>query len=223
MSLPIRIVYWVSLISTGTIAGLCSLPIVLTGRLKHTHTLTKIFVQSALAALPVPIAIAAYSGGLSGSWPLLNWPAQYFSALVVSIFIHSCMYMLFVTLGWIPGSKSSSKPQSQDKLAPGFRFMQRLSVEYQAAELYAVSSEDHYVQAHTSQGKELILMRLSDALKELNEIDGLQIHRSWWVSRKGISEMVKENGKHSLILKSGERVPVSRSYTERAREAKIIN
>ncbi len=109
MSLPIRIVYWASLISTGTVAGIFSLPIVLTGRLKHAHILSKIFVQSALAALPVPIVIAAYSGGLSGSWPLLNWPTQYFSALVVSILIHSCMYMLFVTLGWIPDSKSTSK------------------------------------------------------------------------------------------------------------------
>ncbi len=223
MSLPTRIVYWASLISTGTVAGIFSLPIVLTGRLKHAHILSKIFVQSALAALPVPIVIAAYSGGLSGSWPLLNWPTQYFSALVVSILIHSCMYMLFVTLGWIPDSKSTSKSQVQDSHAPGFRFMQRLSIKYQAAELFAVSSEDHYVQAHTSQGKELILMRLSDALKELNEIDGLQIHRSWWVAREGISESVKENGKHCLVLKSGDRVPVSRSFTERARNAKLID
>ena len=98
-------------------------------------------------------------------------------------------------------------------------FLERLPVKYRTAELWAVSSEDHYCRVHTSLGSELILMRLSDAERELASVDGLRVHRSWWVSRSGIADARRDGAKVLLTLRSGEEVPVSRSYQQAVRDA----
>lgn len=102
-------------------------------------------------------------------------------------------------------------------------FLQRLPVKFHTADLWAVSSEDHYCRVHTSLGSELILMRLADVEKELSRVDGMRVHRSWWVSRKGIADTVRDNGKFILKLRSGEDVPVSRSYLEAVKDAGLVH
>ena len=98
-------------------------------------------------------------------------------------------------------------------------FLERLPVKYRTGELWAVSSEDHYCRVHTSLGSELVLLRLSDAERELQSVDGLRVHRSWWVSRSGVKSARRERTKVFLTLKSGEDVPVSRSYQQAVRDA----
>ena len=98
-------------------------------------------------------------------------------------------------------------------------FLKRLPVKYRTADLWAVSSEDHYLRVHTSLGSDLILMRLSDAEKELDSVDGLRVHRSWWVSRVGIKSARRDGGRVFLELRSGEEVPVSRSYQGAVKDA----
>ena len=46
-------------------------------------------------------------------------------------------------------------------------------IELRGAEIFAVEAEDHYLRLHTSRGSDLILMRLSDAVAEL-EAKGLK-------------------------------------------------
>jgi DNA-binding LytR/AlgR family response regulator len=82
-----------------------------------------------------------------------------------------------------------------------------------------VESEDHYLRVHTSAGSELILMRLADAVRELSGIEGLQTHRSWWVAKQGLADVVKGDGKLVLKLKSGAEAPVSRTYLKAVKDA----
>lgn len=98
-------------------------------------------------------------------------------------------------------------------------FLERMPVKFRTAELWAISSEDHYLRVHTNLGSDLILMRLSDAERELESVDGLRVHRSWWVSRSGIKSARREGAKVLLQLKSGEDVPVSRSYQGAVKDA----
>ncbi len=98
-------------------------------------------------------------------------------------------------------------------------FLERLPVKYRTGELWAVSSEDHYCRVYTSLGSELVLLRLSDAERELQSVDGLRVHRSWWVSRSGIKSARREGAKVFLTLQSGEDVPVSRSYQQAVKDA----
>ena len=57
------------------------------------------------------------------------------------------------------------------------RFLERLPAKLRGAEIWAVQSEDHYLRLHTSLGQELILMRLSDAVAELEGVEGVGVNR----------------------------------------------
>lgn len=75
--------------------------------------------------------------------------------------------------------------------------------------IWALQADEHYVLVHGPHGAQQVLGRLKDAIAEVSDKAGIQVHRSWWVSRDGI-ESIDESGKHATItLKSGARVPVS--------------
>ena len=63
------------------------------------------------------------------------------------------------------------------------KFLERIPLKLRGGELYAVEAQDHYLRLHTSRGSDLILMRLADAVAELEGIEGAQVHRSWWVAK----------------------------------------
>ncbi len=103
--------------------------------------------------------------------------------------------------------------------APAPRFLDRLPPKLRGAELYAVEAEDHYLRLHTSRGQDLILMRLSDAVAELEGIEGAQTHRSWWVAKAAVEAARRGDGRATLSLKGGAEAPVSRAYAKALREA----
>jgi len=99
------------------------------------------------------------------------------------------------------------------------RFLERLPPKLRGGELYAVESQDHYLRLHTSKGQDLILLRLSDAVAELEGIEGAQTHRSWWVARDAVEHTRRGDGRATLTLKGGVEAPVSRAYARALREA----
>ena len=92
------------------------------------------------------------------------------------------------------------------------KFLDRLPLKLRGAEVWAVEAEDHYLRLHTSKGQDLILLRLADAIAELEGIEGAQVHRSWWVARDAITDAKRGDGRAVLTLKDGAEVPVSRTY-----------
>ena len=101
-------------------------------------------------------------------------------------------------------------------------FLSRLPLKFRQAELHAVSSEDHYLRVHTSLGEELILMRLADAVRELDGGGGLQVHRSWWVAKAAVRDVKRQGGKVSLVLPSSKEAPVSRTFTAEVKAAGLL-
>ena len=84
-------------------------------------------------------------------------------------------------------------------------------------DLLALEMEDHYVRAHTAQGNVLLLMRMRDAVAELEGVDGRRVHRSWWVARAAVARAEADGRSLRLILRNGLVVPVPR---DRAPELK---
>jgi hypothetical protein len=97
-----------------------------------------------------------------------------------------------------PAAQTSAAPPSVE-----VRFLERLPFRLKGAQIYAVQAEDHYLRVHTSRGSELILMRLSDAIAELDEIEDAQTHRSWWVARGAIADVRRGDGRANLVLPGG--------------------
>ena len=103
--------------------------------------------------------------------------------------------------------------------APAPRFLARLPARLAGADLYAVEAEDHYLRLHTSKGQDLILMRLTDAIEELEGLEGAQTHRSWWVAKAAVADAQRLDGRAVLTLKDGAEVPVSRGFAKTLRSA----
>ncbi|MCA6297708.1 MAG: LytTR family transcriptional regulator DNA-binding domain-containing protein [Phenylobacterium sp.] len=113
-------------------------------------------------------------------------------------------------------------PVTRDRREPGLstapsRFLERLPIRLRGAEIWAVEAEDHYLRVHTSAGQDLILLRMADAVAELEGQEGMQVHRSWWVARAGIADARRGDGRATLTLKDGAEAPVSRTYAAELR------
>jgi tetratricopeptide (TPR) repeat protein len=74
-------------------------------------------------------------------------------------------------------------------------------------EVFCLKAEDHYLRIYTDMGEALVLFRFKQAIACLSSKTGLQTHRSFWVSCCAISK----TRRHSITLKNGLVVPVSRS------------
>lgn len=88
--------------------------------------------------------------------------------------------------------------------------------------LLALEAEDHYLRVHTDRGHALIHRRFSDALGRVAAIDGLRVHRSWWVARGAVERVARDGDRLALHLRGGLVVPVSRTYALAVRDAGLV-
>ncbi len=141
--------------------------------------------------------------------------------LAYSLFMSALMSVLSWAMFRSRQSHDQSHGQPQDKSSTDAppKFLQRLPVRLRGAEIYAVEAQDHYLKLHTSKGSDLILMRLSDAVAELDGLEGAQTHRSWWVAKSALADARRGDGRAVLKLKDGGEAPVSRRYTRALRQA----
>jgi hypothetical protein len=87
------------------------------------------------------------------------------------------------------------------------------------AAVLCLQMEDHYVRVHTLAGSRLVLMTLSQAMAIVENADGLQVHRSWWIARKAVVRTVAHGRNLRLELVNGIVAPVSRSAVAVVRAA----
>lgn len=87
------------------------------------------------------------------------------------------------------------------------------------SEVIALEMEDHYVRVHTALGSELVLMRLRDAMVHVSEIEGRQVHRSWWVALLAVEDVRREGRNVRLVLPGGLEAPVSRAQVSELKDA----
>jgi hypothetical protein len=159
------------------------------------------------------IAAWAYIGLLFG-WPGLGaLPGFIVPAAVITGTVTAIMMLINR-----PGPATHAPtPGASEPVA--VRFLDRVPGNLKGGAIYAVQAEDHYLRIRTSKGSDLILMRLSDAIVELEGIEGAQTHRSWWVAKDGIAEVRRVDGRVALALKDGSEAPVSRPNVKALRES----
>ena len=114
---------------------------------------------------------------------------------------------------------AASTQGSADTAQP--RLHQRLSRSFTGPVL-ALESEDHYVRVHGERQSELLLMRLRDAIAEMDECPGEQTHRSWWVRADSVDQAIAQGRNRELRLVNGLRVPVARDSIARLTQSGFI-
>jgi hypothetical protein len=163
-------------------------------------------VTSPIAALVVGMQVLGGHERLSGSLVLGVLPTVFAISLVMTA-------IAFLV------RRHPTQTHAGTADAPPAKFLARLPAKLAGADLYAVEAEDHYLRLHTSLGQDLILMRLTDAIIELEGIEGAQTHRSWWVARGAVTAVERADSRAVLTLKDGAEAPVSRGYAKALRAA----
>jgi len=135
---------------------------------------------------------------------------QMVQALPVAIIIGIVAFFFFQT--------EQSPLSDREGGDPDARLMLRLPPEKRGELLY-MSMQDHYVEIVTAKGRELVLLRLADAIIEAGSTNGIQVHRSHWVAFSAISSIKRDGGKAAVVMTDGTELPVSRTYAKTLREA----
>lgn len=216
-SLTQRLFYWIPLLVLGGLWGhACG---AFTTRFIDPDARPWAATAALTAVITGPLTIAVWAAtGLFFNQRLLP-VAALVNFVPPVLLITAVLSALNVFLG-------RERPVETHAGAPGAapaRFLDRLPPKLRGARLIAVQAEDHYLRLHTDRGSDLILMRLADALAELEGLEGAQTHRSWWVARDAVVSVARGDGRAALTLTGGpEReltAPVSRRYARALREA----
>ncbi|WP_170545406.1 LytTR family DNA-binding domain-containing protein [Ruegeria arenilitoris] len=84
--------------------------------------------------------------------------------------------------------------------------------------LLMIEAQNQYVSVTTENGTQLIRMTLKSATQSLDPDAGLLIHRSRWLSKKQIDELVYKNGNPYVVTPSGNAYSISRKMVSKVKE-----
>ncbi len=207
-----RFAYWLALILGGVgVAQLNRLWLTRTPWIRETLLRAAIAIATA-TAVPMTFVVAVSSAAIQGvAFHLVR--VWYVVPDVAAVTLCTTVLVVLVDRA---GPRQTHEAAAG---APPPKFLARLTPKLAGATLFAVEADDHYLRLHTSRGEDMILMRLSDAIAELEGIEGARTHRSWWVARGAVVSSERAEGRATLTLPNGTQVPVSRSYVKSLREA----
>lgn len=192
-----------------------------------------------VGTVPMTFAVLAVNSLPSGE---LRWPSfevlagTYFSVLVIGGAV-TVLFNLVQGRGANAGAgaqvaspAAASEPEPISPQPPALApspalaanpLLDQLPAEIGSA-IIALEMEDHYVRVHTMLGSALVLMRMRDAVALLGDLEGMQVHRSWWVSRGAVEDVLREGRNVRLSLARGIEAPVARANIAALRDARWI-
>lgn len=208
----LRIAYWVPLMIVGGLWGhVCSNFISRWIDLDERPWVTVAALTLTISG-PVALVVWAVTGPVFDGRPMPLEALPYFLGPVATVTVTVSAINVFL-------ARTPVQTHAAPAGAAPARFLDRLPPKLRGATIRAVQGEDHYLRVHTDRGSDLILMRLSDALTELEGLEGAQTHRSWWVAKDAVRDVDRGDGRAVLTLEGGLTAPVSRRYAKALREA----
>lgn len=88
--------------------------------------------------------------------------------------------------------------------------------------LVSLSCEDHATRIRTTHGEDLILIPLSDAIREAAPVSGLRVHRSHWVALDQVARALHDGDSAVLTMTKGGDIPVSRANVKAIKDAGLL-
>ena len=213
LALPVRLTFWVAMVVVGYCAALAAAKLIPATSVPRPGV--RLFAVALASALPLTFVAA---------WivPLLR-PGHVYQPLqlpplfgVVSIVQLVIVFILLRSPAAAPKGPIDDSGRAEAGSAFPRTLLSRLPSRL-GGDIFALQAEDHYLRVHTRLGSDLILMRLSDAVAAMDPSLGIQVHRSWWVAREAIGEVVRSDQRLQLRLVNGMTVPVGRTYSASVR------
>lgn len=202
-----RLGYWVAVVVITYGVGF------FVGGLVHFLTRERSRVlRGMLSVLAITLAVSPLlillNGGV-GIWP--DSLGEVASSFLVVLAVSAAME----TVGAVAEAEEPPAPMQPPAI------LGRLPLEKRGA-LVSMSAQDHYVEVVTTKGRELLLMRLGDAMRETTGVPGLQVHRAHWVARDQIASVEKRGDAAVIIVLDGTEIPVSRSGIRVVQDAGLL-
>ncbi|MDO6414754.1 LytTR family DNA-binding domain-containing protein [Sphingomonas sp. BIUV-7] len=202
-----RTVYWTGLFVGGTLLlWPCVAAAAVIGPARG-FPLPFAFVVIALAGA-VPVAALAAAGGH------LFWPVRASGMRALEWYGQTVVIALPVAAGalWLEtrlyGGERPLPPIAESP--PSADVTHRLP-DHLLESALCLQMEDHHVRIHAHQRSWLQLATLREAIDQIGPERGLQVHRSWWVARDAVRDVVEDGRSVRLKLANGLEVPVARN------------
>lgn len=199
--------FWQAVVLWALILWGCTIPAMFTRALVDASLTNVSFLKQGAISAAV---FAGYATPLlhlilvdwQGMEPTLypSWPKVALTCFISSFGVAGVRYVLFVQNMTPAASK-----------AEGAALLDRLEIS-DPAQIIRMTVDDHYVEVHTDQGVERLLMRFADALRESGGLPGLCVHRSHWVHSSAVLGCRKDGARVFLTTRDGAEVPVSKTY-----------
>lgn len=125
--------------------------------------------------------------------------------------------------GWIAPAPAAEERGGAAESAPqASTFLLKVRPEIRGR-ILALEAQEHYVKVHADPGEDFILYRFGDAVAEVSRrIEGLQVHRSYWVAQDAVTAVTQAGKTYRLTLRNGLEVPVSLSYRGAIQQHRIF-
>jgi len=209
-----RFIYWVILFNIGYFAYFVAHRLTywyFQNRAVHPYIL--FVIPTLVASIPLSLLV-----GFATQF-LLDKPVSIF---MISLYVMPQVIILGIVIDTIMRlilrKHEEPIPHSIDKA--GQVFINRLPTNI-GDKLICFVMEDHYLVVYTDKGSHMMLMRMKDALIELNDYPGMQVHRSYWVALDAVVTVKKEARKTILTMTNNIKIPVSRKYLAAIKQASI--
>jgi hypothetical protein len=209
MGFTLRLVYWGTVITSGLALGAMVNALFMT-MCRGWHPLWIDLKASLLITTLLAPLIFVLRAGLD---PMLTRT----DLSPGSIWVNTLLFVapIFFLRRQIAGMQDTPEPARP-------RLLRRLPEPLQEATVLRLSGRDHSVEVATDRGTATLRLRLSDAIDEMEPVEGLCTHRSHWVTRAAVTGHMAEGGKLFIALANGDRVPVSRGYRPRLEEVGLV-
>jgi len=88
--------------------------------------------------------------------------------------------------------------------------LQVAGVDYPWTNFVYARAQNQYVEVVTKNGKQLHIGSLKSISEQVSEDQGIMIHRSYFVSKSAVNQIRVDDGKVSVSMANGDRIPVAR-------------
>jgi len=214
-TLPIRVAYWTTLCLVSGIAISATVrwlwPLA-----RRRGVAAWLWVPALAVAITLPLGLFSRVFA-AGIWPGIRQAVSLGEWYGQTLLVELTFLVLYVAAYARAGS-ARPRMEAATGEAGEARILDRLPPRL-GRDLLCLQMEDHYVRLHTPQGSVLVLTPLRTAITQVGAIEGMQVHRSWWVARQAVQGVVQDGRNLRLKLISGLEAPVARSKVAELRAA----
>jgi DNA-binding LytR/AlgR family response regulator len=204
-----RLIFWALMVTgIGALMHVCIVLSIESDRLSALPRWSRIALGAAIAAVPAVALIIFFTG--------------YFFPAPVQPEVFPMLWGQVAAIGAVAGIveyRPLAPPPPQPERPVETRLHRRLP-EGERHDIVSLTVRDHYVEVTTTGGQHMLLMRLTDAIEELDDLPGERIHRSHWAAARHLRRIARRGQKQVVLLSDGRELPVSKSYAD-AVEARL--